>query len=304
MIILEMAIILIMLCVEEKIMSILTAIFQAIGQALSWVLPISESGHSSIFHNFSGRYTNACSQLTGVIHIGIAVGLFVAFFKLFKMLFANFFAGWNELFHKKLDVKNTKPARKFMYMTILSFVPMIFYLIPVGKYGNIYSAFHRTSYNGTLLGEGICMLLTGVLLVTTIGLADKKLNPLPSLIQALILGVVVFLAIPTAGCSLVGAVLCIGLIIGMSEKNSLRYSMVMSVMVLLVMGIIEICIGVTKVSIVSAIIALVISALVSYFSAKLLMFLIKTKHIKLVGIYDIAIGFICFIIGIIQVVVK
>ncbi len=53
----------------EKIMSVLTAIFQAIGQAISWVLPISESGHSAIFHNFSGRFTNACSQLTGVVHI-------------------------------------------------------------------------------------------------------------------------------------------------------------------------------------------------------------------------------------------
>ena len=67
-------------------MWILTAIFQAIGQAFTWVFPVSESGHSVIFHNFSGRFTNACSQLTGVIHIGIAIGLFIAFYKLFISL--------------------------------------------------------------------------------------------------------------------------------------------------------------------------------------------------------------------------
>ena len=87
---------------EEKIMSVLTAIFQAIGQAVSWVLPVSESGHSAIFHNFSGRFTNACSQLTGVIHIGIAIGIFVAFIKLFVLLFKNFTGAWGDIFKKKL----------------------------------------------------------------------------------------------------------------------------------------------------------------------------------------------------------
>ncbi|MCM1114484.1 MAG: undecaprenyl-diphosphate phosphatase [Clostridium sp.] len=285
-------------------MWILKAIFQAIGQAVTFVLPVSESGHSAIFHNFAGRFTNACSQLTGVIHIGIAIGLIAAFFKLFKMLFVNFIGAWNDLFHKRLDVKNIKLARSFMYMTILSFVPMLFYLIPAGKYGTVFDVFHRTSYNQNIAGEGLCMLMTGVLLFTTIGLAGKKLNPLPSIAQALLLGVVVFLAVPTAGCSLIGAVFCIGLIVGFDEKNALRYSVVMAVMILLVRGIIELCVGVTKVSIVSAIIGLVIGAAVSYLTAKLLTFIIKKQQLKYIAVYDIAIGFICMIIGVFEIITK
>lgn len=285
-------------------MSILTAIFQAIGQALSWILPISESGHSAIFHNFSGRFTDACSQLTGVVHIGIAIGLIAAFYKLFITLFKNFIGSWNDVFRKRLDIKNPKPARKFMFMTILSFVPMLVYLIPAGKYGNVYSVFHRMSYNENLLGEGICILLTGVLIITAMTLEDKKLNPLPDILQALILGVIVFLAVPTAGCSVIGAVLCVGIIVGLGEKTSLRYSIVMSVMILIVMGIIEICVGVTKISIVSAIIGVVVAAVASFFASKLLIFLLKKKLLKYVGIYDAAIGFICFIIGIFQIVIK
>lgn len=107
---------------EELIMWILTSIFQAIGQALTWVLPVSESGHSVIFHNFSGRFSNACSQLTGVVHIGIAIGLFIAFYKLFVNLFKNFFGTFDDIFHKKLDLKNITPQRNFMYMTVLSFM--------------------------------------------------------------------------------------------------------------------------------------------------------------------------------------
>lgn len=285
-------------------MSVLTAIFQAIGQAFTWVFPISESGHSAIFHNFANRFSGACSQLTGAIHIGIAIGLIVAFFKLFKMLFKNFIAAWIEIFQKQLNVKNSKPARSFMYMTILSFVPFIFYLIPAGKYGNVYNVFNRVSYNDTLLGEGVCMLLTGVLIFIATGIANKKINPLPKILQSIILGIIVFLATATAGSSVIGAVLCIGIIIGMSEKNALRYSVVMSVMILLVMGIIELCTAVTIITVLTAAIGLVVGALTSFIAAKLLIFIIKNKQLKLVGIYDGAIGLICLVIGIFQLVIK
>lgn len=285
-------------------MSVLKAIFQAVGQALTWVLPVSESGHSSIFHNFSGRYTDACSQLTGVVHIGIAIGLILAFFNLFKVMFANFFATFNEIFHKRLQPKNTKPARSFMYMTLLSFVPMLLYLIPAGKYTNVYGLLHSTSYNETLTGEGVCMLLTGVLLLVTIALADKRLNPLPKVLQSILIGIVVFLAVPVAGCSVIGAVFCFGVIFGMSEKLSLRYSAVMSVMILIVMGIFELCTAVTKITVIIAVIALIVSAVFSWLFAKLLLFLIKSKKLKSIGIYDISVGVLCLVIGIFQVIIN
>ena len=285
-------------------MWILKAIFQAIAQAVTFILPVSESGHSAVFHNFAERYTNACSQLTGIIHIGIAIGLFLAFFKLFKNLFFNFISTWIEIFQKNLNIKNAKPSRSFMYMTMLSFVPMILYAIPAGKYKNIYNVFHRVSYNESIFGEGICLILTGVLLFATIGLAEKKLNPLPKTVQAIILGIIAFLAVPTSGCSLIAGVFCVGVIVGMNEKLALRYSVVLSTMVLLVSGIVELCIGVTKINIISALIGLIVSAVVSFFVAKLLVFIIKKKQLMPFAVYDIAFGLIALIIGIFQIVVK
>lgn len=285
-------------------MWILTAIFQAIGQALSRVFPISESGHSAIFHDFAGRYTNACSQLTGVIHIGIALGIVAAFYKLFLHLAKNFFGGWNDLFHKRLDIKKSSPQRKFMYMTILSFVPMLFYVIPAGEYGNVYSVFHRMSYNGNLLGEGICLALTGALLIVTASVLDKKHKPVPQVLQAVIIGIIAFLAVPTAGASLVAGVFCVLVLLGMSDKYALRYSMVLSTMVLIVMGIIELCIGVTKISIISAVIGLVISAVITYLAVKVLIFVIKNKALKYFAWYDIVLGVLCAVIGIFEIVIK
>lgn len=285
-------------------MSVLTAIFQAVAQAFMWVFPLSESGHSSIFHDFAGRYTGAVSQLTGIIHIGIAIGMFIACFKLFTNLFINFFKGWTELFAKKLSVKSSSPQRRFMYMTIISFAFFIFYLIPLGDRGNFYHVLHAVSYNGNLLGEGICFALTGALLVAVCSLADKKLNAFSPVLSSVFLGIIAFLALPVAGASFVGGIFAMAIIFGMSEKYALRYAAVLSVPVLIVMGIIEICTGVTKVTAVSAIIGLIVSAVCAFFAVRLLQYIVKKKQLKYMAVYNIAVGIICVIIGIFEIVIK
>ena len=191
-----------------------------------------------------------------------------------------------------------------MYMTILSFVPMIFYVIPAGEYGNVYSVFHRMSYNGNLLGEGICLAFTGALLIVTASMLDKKYKSVPQLLQAIIIGIIAFLAVPTAGASLIAGVFCTAVLLGMSDKYALRYSMVLSTMVLIVMGIIELCIGVTKISIISAVIGLVISAVITYLAVKVLIFVIKNKALKYFAWYDIVLGVLCAVIGIFEIVIK
>lgn len=285
-------------------MSFLTAIFQAVGQALTWIFPVSESGHSAIFHNFSGRFTDACSQLTGVIHIGIAIGLFAAFFKVFIALFKNFFGTWGDIFHKNLDLKNVKPSRNFMYMTILSFVPMILYFIPVGKGENIYSLIHSVTYNITLLDEGAFFVVTASLLILAATYGGKIKKPLPPAAQSIIIGVAVFFALPLGGLSLTGIILCLCMLTGLSDRNSLRYSAVMSVVILLITGIIELCTAVTDVGIAAAIIAIIISAVSAFFSARLMSFVLKKRLLNYFGIYNAVVGLVCIVIGSFQLIVK
>lgn len=284
-------------------MSILTALFQAVGQAIAWIFPISEGAHSAIFHNFSGRFTNACSQLTGIVHIGIAVGLFIAFFRLFVTLFKNFFGAWSDVFHKRLDLKNVKPAREFMYMTILSFVPMLLYPIPVGKGENVYSVLHSMSYNTTVLDEGVFMLVSAALIFGAVFFAGKIKKPLPAAAQSLIIGTVMFFAVAIAGLSVFGAIFCTALLTGIRTSNSLRYGAVESVLVLLVMGVTELFTAVTDVGVVSAIIALIVSAATAFFVSKLLVYFVKNQLLRYFGIYDATVGALCIIIGAVQILI-
>lgn len=290
---------------EDKTMSIITALFQAIGQALAWLLPISEWGHSSIFHDFSGRVTGACSTLTGVVHIGIAVGIIAALYKVFLTLAKQFFETFSDIFKKQLKTKPVSPSRKFMYMTLLSFVPMLLWLIPTGKNGLLFSLLHKTGYNATLLDDGIFFVLTGVLVLLSakqLSLANN--NKSVTVLSAVIVGIACVFLVPVSGLSLMAGVFAILLLFGVSKKPALRFALVMSVPVLLVMGIVELCIAVSASSVVSVIIGLIVSAAVSFFTVKAVMWLVNNNKIKYFGLYDLGIGAITAVIGIFELALK
>lgn len=286
-------------------MSILTAIIQAVLQALSWVLPISEYGHSSLFHDFAGRTSGSCSAITGVIHIGIAIGIVIAFYKLFFSLSKEFFLTFRDLFKKELKGSAKAPARSFMYMTLISFVPMLLWLIPTGKNGFLFSLLRKTGYNGTLLDDGIFFVITGVLVLAAAKqLSLERNNKNVAVISAVIAGIACVVLVPVSGLSLVAGVFAVFMLLGVSKKLALRYSFVMSVPVLVVMGIVQICISVTPAGIAEIILGLVISAAVSFIAVKLLQWIINTHKLKFFGIYDIGIGVIAAVIGIFELILK
>ena len=94
------------------------------------------------------------------------------------------------------------------------------------------------------------------------------------------------------------------ILLGMSQKYAIRYAVTMSVPTLIVMGIIELCVAVTKINILSAIIGLVISIIASFFAIKLFIFVLKKHALNYIAYYDISIGVISAIIGTFQLVIK
>ena len=213
----------------------LTAIFQAVAQAVTWVLPVSESGHSAIFHDFSGRFSGNGSELTGLVHIGIALGIFLVFIKLFVRLFGEFIAFFKDAFAKQNPFVNPGGARRFMFGTVLGFLPMVLLLLPAGKYGNVYGLFRSMGYNGTLLDEGVFFALTGGLILLAL-LQMKKHGPQKNVdwYAALILGFAAAFSLPIAGLSYMGVLFCLGVMMGVARKISYRFAAVSSVLTLLV----------------------------------------------------------------------
>lgn len=286
-------------------MSILTAIFQAIAQAVTFLFPVSESGHSAVFHDFAGRYAGACSELTGLIHIGIAIGITIAFYKVFIKLIYEFFMGWSELFKKNLKISESSNSRKFMYLTVIPYVLLPFYLIPIGDKGNIYSILQSVSYDGNVLSEGICFIIIAVLLlISSFKLSkNEKGHPL-GLPCALIVSVLLFITLPIAGFSMPVIAICIPILFGVNKKVAFRYFTALSVPMLIIFGIAEIIKCVTYVTIIEGIIAVVIAGAVSFLCAKLLLFVVSKNHLKYFSYYDFAIGGISVLAGVIELLIN
>lgn len=285
-------------------MSVITAIFQGIAQALSWLLPISESGHSGLFHNFSGRYSGACSALTGIVHIGLAIGIALASYGLFIRLSKEFAGTVKDLIGKNLKDSGQAPARSFLYMLMISFLPMILWAIPTGQ-GTVFAFLRKTGSNATAIDEGIFFLITGAMvLLSWRQLKLARNNGNVTVLNAVVVGFASVFLVPVSGLSLTVGVFTLLLLFGVSKKHAYRYILAMSLPVLLVMGIVEICVAVTPAGVVSAIIGLIISAVAGFMGTRLLKLIISKNYFKYFGIYDISLGVTAFIIGAFQLMLK
>lgn len=286
-------------------MSILTAIFQAIGQVLTYIFPLSESGHSSVFHDFAGRFTNNCSELTGLIHIGMAIGIAAAFYKIFLKLIFEFVSAGRDLFTRKLDLKKTTNSRKFMYYTFIPYIFMLVYLIPIGGGRNIFELLHSYSYDGNLISEGVSFLINAVLLIIAfIKLSKNEKGGQLSAPAVLLTSVLVFFSVPVSGLSMCALVISVLSLFGVNRKIAFRYFISLSVPILVVRGIIEIACCVTYVNIIAGIIGVVVAGVLAYFVSKLLLFFVKNNYLNYFSYYGFTVGGLSLIIGIIEIVIN
>lgn len=192
-----------------------------------------------------------------------------------------------------------------MYMTLISFCPMLLWLIPCGKYGFLYNVLRMTQFNMTLLDDGLFLAITGaMLIVASFEITKSRISKQVSIVAAVVIGALSVFLIPVSGFSFVGVVFAVLVLFGVNKKLALNYGLVMSVPVLVVSGIVEICISVTHVGVASVIIGLVISIVSAFFSVVFLKFFVNKGYLKYFGIYDVSVGAIIFIVGIFELIFR
>lgn len=235
----------------------------------------------------------------------MAVGIAAAFYKIFLKLIFEFVSTGREVFTKKLDLKKTSNSRKFMYYTFIPYIFMLVYLIPTGSGENIFQMFYAYSYDGNLISEGVCFLITALLLTAAcIRPSESKKSAQLSAPAVLTASVMAFFSVSLSGLSMCALVISVLILFGVSPKTAFRYFISLSVPILLVRGIIEIACCVTYVNIITGIIGVVVAGLVSYFASKLLLFVIKNKFLKYFSYYGFTVGGLSLIIGIIELAVS
>lgn len=114
-------------------MEILKAILLGFLQGVTEFLPISSSGHLSVFQHFFGNVGGTSSLLfTVLLHMGTLIAVFVVYYKTIWGLIVEFFATIKDIFTGKFKWREMNENRRMLFMFVISCVPLLFLLIPVG----------------------------------------------------------------------------------------------------------------------------------------------------------------------------
>ncbi len=284
-------------------MEILKALILGIVQGVTEFLPISSSGHLSLFRQLFNVETDTAGLFSAMLHIGTLVAILLMFYRPIYELFEEFILCFKDIVSGKFtfNLKKMSATRRILFMFVISCVPLLLLLIPTGKDSNIMDSVSVFSTDDSLLAEGICFMVTGFLLIlgTTLNVNYKKpKNVTP--VTALIIGIAQLFAACFPGISRSGSTISAGLCCGVSKKSMIRYSFILSIPAVLASGLVEFKDAMETdviVPVFPLIIGVISSAVVSVFAIKLLQILMKKDLFKYFGFYCLALGFITTIIS-------
>lgn len=204
-------------------MSILSSMFLGLVQGVSEFLPISSSGHLSLFQHFFNLATTDGSLFFDVLlHLGTLIAIFVYYWKdIVKLVKA--------LIHliqcivskqERQKVKRLTPAERMVLMIIVATLPL-FAILPIKD-------LVEGLYSNTIF-VGCALLATGAILFFSDRMARGKKGPKSAtMLDALLVGVGQAVAV-VPGLSRSGTSISAGMLRGFSRRFAVRFSFLMSI---------------------------------------------------------------------------
>ena len=283
-------------------MDILKAFLMGLIQGVTEFLPVSSSGHLSVFSHFFNIDTEISSLYSSMLHIGSAIAVVVFFHKTVYELFIEF-----TLCIKDISKKISK-TRRMLFMLIISCLPLFVLLLPAGDGRILKDKLTAFSTDDSILAEGICFIITGSVLILG-AFADKfhKRKRNIGVIPAILIGFAQMIAACFPGISRSGMTISTSLVCGASRRNAVMYSFILSVPTILAASLIEFIDALkspTYIPVLPLIVGVFTSTIVGIFSISLLKFLIRKNKFKYFGIYCASLGVIVTVIGIIEALME
>ncbi len=286
-------------------MDLIKSIIMGLVQGIAEFLPISSSGHLAIMKHILHIETDTGLLFDVLLHLGTLIAIFIAFWKDIQELIiegfkiiGDFFVNTGRLLtrlisKRQVEYKNiiSTPYRRFVILVLIS-------SIPTGIMGFVFGDAIELAAD-TLLVPGLCLLLTGILLM----IADrtktgKKNEGTTSFKDAGLLGLAQGFAI-LPGLSRSGTTITAGLLLGLDRSFAVKYSFIMSIPAVLGAALKEALDFsmdmVTQNELINYVVGTIIAGVVGYISIKTMLVIVRGKKFKIFSIY-------CFILGFISVI--
>ncbi len=223
-------------------MSMLSAIFLGLVQGISEFLPISSSGHLSLFqHFFNMTGTDGNMFFDVLLHLGTLIAIFVYYWKEILDLLKELVRLIGTLFGKgegkgPVTAKGGRklqltPDSRMILMIIVATIPLVFVLPSTDKVERLY---------GNVVFIGCALLVTGTILFVSDRLSrGRKTAQNATMLDALLVGIGQAVAV-VPGLSRSGTSISVGMLRGFQRSFAVRFSFIMSIPAVLGANIISI----------------------------------------------------------------
>lgn len=277
-------------------MTIWDALIQGIVQGLTEFLPVSSSGHLSLVQYFTGNSGETGAMFSILLHLGTLIAVFIAFRKTIWELIVEAFAMLGDIFRGKFSFKTMNPQRRMIWMLLLSLVPLLFFVFIKDVYSSVAS-------DNDIVVEGVCFVVTGVLLLLSDKLGSGKTNMATMRPRdALAMGIAQGIA-PLPGISRSGSTVATGLFMGLDRSYAVTFSFIMGVPAVLGANVLELgdALGEPFPLSMSVVLVGVLAAVVfGLLAIKMVQWLIHTDKYKYFGYYTLILGVAAIVIGLVE----
>ena len=277
-------------------MSVLEAFLQGLIQGFTEFLPVSSSGHLSLFQHFFGLNGENAVAVTLVLHLGTLIAVFVAFWDKIKRLIVEFFRMLGKIFTGKFKFREFSPEQRMIIMLIVSILPLfVFYIFK--------DFFEGLASDSDIIVEGIGFLYTSALLFlsTSKRFADGKHTCGDVTAgSALLIGAFQGVAL-VPGISRSGSTISAGLLTGLKREDAVEYSFILGIPIILagsLLNLKDIGGASESIGILPLIVCFVVAAVAGYFAIRLIKLLVVSDKFRIFAYYTLALGIIVLCAGI------
>ncbi len=203
-------------------MTYLQSAFLGLVQGVAEFLPISSSGHLSLFQNFLGLQSaeEASMFFDVLLHLGTLIAVFVVYWRDIWEMILEFFRWIGDLAHGGTKAQPVPSARRMILLIIVGTLPLLLVLPIKDAVDSLYS---NTCF------IGFALLVTGTLLFVSDRMAHgNKTEKTATIVDALVVGCAQGLA-TVPGLSRSGTTIAAGLLRGYQREYAVRYSFLMSI---------------------------------------------------------------------------
>lgn len=282
---------------QEDKMNIFEAIMQGIIQGLTEFLPVSSSGHLSLYQHFTGNSGEGALLFSAVLHLGTLVAVFIAFHKTILELIKEFGFMIKDIFTGKFKWKEMNPPRRAIIMMIISLLMLIpFYIFK--------DFFEGVSEDSDIIVEGICFLYTATILFLSDRCVkgNKKFGDITAK-NAVTVGVFQGVAL-FPGISRSGSTISSGLFCGFERGTAVQYSFILGIPAILGGCLLQVKDAVEQkamdIDILNFVLGFIVSAVVGICAIKMVNWLVKSDKFKIFAIYTLILGLTVLGIGIFE----